>query len=201
MKPHDLLVISSWKELQTGNKDIPEWIKTSLDISPIVVVRWGGTIGEKIPVGVRGFTKSQRFATYIMPASVKTHYRPLDLTKLEPEYLHLPQVKKTFKDLKLLLNDVLEWGPAGSIGFEMVSGRKVTTLNSDFDIVITPQKPIGIDESRVLLEQFKNFPMFIDAQVILPVGAFSLREWARGKGVLLKTAVRPQLVEDPWANL
>lgn len=199
MKPHDLLLISSWVELQTNdNEDIPEWVKTSLSISPIVVVRWGTTFGGKIPVGIRGSNKAQRFAAYIMPASVKTHYRPADLTKLGPEYLHLSEAKRTFKGLKLLFDDVLEWGPAGSVGFEMVSGQKVMTLDSDFDIVITPQETMGIDEALILVEKLNKFSMFIDAQVLLHVGTFSLREWAKGRGVLLKTADNPKLVDNPW---
>ncbi|MBP1970037.1 phosphoribosyl-dephospho-CoA transferase [Virgibacillus natechei] len=199
MKPHDLLLISSWGDLQTSDyEDIPEWVKTSLSTSPIVVVRWGTTSGVKIPVGIRGSNKAQRYAAYIMPTSVKAHYRPADLTKLGPEYLHLSEAKRTFKGLKSLFDDALEWGPAGSVGFEMVSGQKVTTLDSDFDIVITPQETLGIDEARTLLEKLSTFSMFIDAQVLLPVGAFSLREWAKGRGVLLKTANLPQLVDDPW---
>ncbi|MBB6450783.1 phosphoribosyl-dephospho-CoA transferase [Geomicrobium halophilum] len=198
-EPNNLLIISSWKDLQTSeNEYIPQWVKDSLAVAPIVVVRRAKTFKENIPVGVRGFYRSQRFAAYISPNSVKACYQPNDVLEFGSKSLHLPQAKKILRELGLLFNDDMEWGPAGSAGYEMVSGEEVMTRRSDFDIVITPHKTLGVNEARILVQQLDSFPMYVDAQVMISQGAFSLREWARGEGVLLKTADGPRLVEDPW---
>ncbi|WP_246476655.1 malonate decarboxylase holo-ACP synthase [Salicibibacter cibi] len=200
MEPHDLLVISSWKDLQTKkNEPIPMWVKTSLDTAPIVVVRRAKTFANNIPVGVRGCKRRERFATYVSPQSVKILYRPSDLLQLGSEYLYLPQARVTFQKIQSLFDQKLNWGPAGSAGYEIASRQIIMNAESDFDIVIDPHKPLGIKEAQTLVEKMDFFPMYVDTQVKVSRGSFSLREWAKGKEVMLKSTNGPLLVNDPWS--
>ena len=43
----------------------------------------------------------------------------------------------------------LPWGPVGSVGFELATGRKVTTEVSDLDIVIRAKQRIGLRGGQI----------------------------------------------------
>jgi len=94
----------------------------------------------------------------------------------------------------------LPWGPAGSVGFELASGRKVSTKASDLDLVIRAAGQIGADEARVLLDRTIGLEAKVDVRVETPVCGFSLEEYvsACSAKVLLRYQDRVRLGEDPW---
>src|ERR1700683_5759745 len=47
----------------------------------------------------------------------------------------------------------LSWGPAGSVGFELATGRRVTNEESDLDLVVRAPQRIAFKEARFLLDR------------------------------------------------
>jgi phosphoribosyl-dephospho-CoA transferase len=94
------------------------------------------------------------------------------------------------------------WGPGGSIGFELATGRNVAKAGSDLDIVIRAAKPIAIEKARFLCAQATGLPAVVDIRVETPVCGFSLKEYDREdrKEILLRTPNGPVLSSDPWRN-
>jgi phosphoribosyl-dephospho-CoA transferase len=106
----------------------------------------------------------------------------------------LQEMPKRWADL------TLPWGPAGSVGFELASGRTVTTEASDLDLVIRARQRIGIEEGRVLLDRTFGLEAKVDVRVETPVCGFALEEYvlASSAKILLRYADHVRLGEDPW---
>jgi phosphoribosyl-dephospho-CoA transferase len=94
----------------------------------------------------------------------------------------------------------LPWGPGGSVGFELASGRKVTTGASDLDLVIRAKEQIGVEEARFLLDRTFGFEAKVDVRVETPVCGFSLEEYvsASSANILLRYPHGVRQGEDPW---
>jgi phosphoribosyl-dephospho-CoA transferase len=94
----------------------------------------------------------------------------------------------------------LPWGPAGSVGFELACGRKVTTEASDLDLVIRARCPIAHEEARSLLDRTLGLEATVDVRVETPVCGFSLEEYvlANSATILLRYADEVRLGKDPW---
>ena len=94
----------------------------------------------------------------------------------------------------------LPWGPGGSVGFELASGRKVTTEASDLDLVIRAQERITVEEARFLLVRTFGLEAKIDVRVETPVCGFSLEEYvsASSARILLRYPEGVSLGQDPW---
>jgi phosphoribosyl-dephospho-CoA transferase len=97
-------------------------------------------------------------------------------------------------------DSALPWGPAGSVGFELASGRKVTTEASDLDLVLRAAEQIGVDEARVLLDHTFGLKAKVDVRVETPVCGFALEEYvsAHSAKILLRYRDGVRLGEDPW---
>jgi phosphoribosyl-dephospho-CoA transferase len=93
------------------------------------------------------------------------------------------------------------WGPRGSVGFELATGSRVATPESDLDIVIYAEYPMTADEAKVLCAGAMNLPAAIDIRVETLRSGFSLREYACASPVpiLLRTPGGAMLGRDPWA--
>jgi phosphoribosyl-dephospho-CoA transferase len=94
----------------------------------------------------------------------------------------------------------LPWGPGGSVGFELASGRMVTTEASDLDLVIRAKEQIGVKEARLLLDRTFGLEAKVDVRVEAPVCGFSLEEYvsASSAKILLRYPHGARLGEDPW---
>jgi phosphoribosyl-dephospho-CoA transferase len=94
----------------------------------------------------------------------------------------------------------LPWGPGGSVGFELASGRKVTTQASDLDLVIRAGNKIDVEEARFLLARTFGLEAKVDVRVETPVCGFSLEEYvsASSAKILLRYPDGARLGEDPW---
>jgi phosphoribosyl-dephospho-CoA transferase len=94
----------------------------------------------------------------------------------------------------------LPWGPGGSVGFELASGRKVTTEASDLDLVIRAQQRITLEEAKLLLDRTQGLEAKVDVRVETPVCGFALREYASASvaKILLRFPDGGSLGEDPW---
>jgi phosphoribosyl-dephospho-CoA transferase len=94
----------------------------------------------------------------------------------------------------------LPWGPAGSAGFELATGRKVTTEASDLDLVIRARQRFGVEEARSILARTLGLETKVDVLVETPVCGFSLEEYVsvHPAKMLLRYPDGVRLGEDPW---
>ncbi|GAC1307921.1 MAG: malonate decarboxylase holo-ACP synthase [Vulcanimicrobiaceae bacterium] len=132
VRPHDLLRVdpqlaSAWPA--------PAWVRESLERAPWVVVRraHGSVCG--IAIGVRGFTRDQRFAATIAPDDVRACRTPYDLVALVGS--SGGPLERTARALALAARaSRVRFGPTGSYGFELASGRAATHRSSDLDGIV-----------------------------------------------------------------
>jgi phosphoribosyl-dephospho-CoA transferase len=98
------------------------------------------------------------------------------------------------------MESVLPWGPGGSAGFELASGRHVVTPESDLDIVIYAERRMTAEEAKSLCDRAMNLPGVVDIRVETPVCGFSLKEFAGRSpaAILLRAPSGIVLGRDPW---
>ena len=195
LNPHDLLEIQGTKDL-TSLSAIPEWVESSLAKAPFVVVRRARASEGFIAVGVRGSERHKRFAAFLPVNRIISRVTPEQLTR---ERKWNEQPKEIFQGLEqigeLLDSHSLEWGPTGSIGFELTSGENTIKETSDIDIVVRFSKNFTFNFVREIEERLKNNPFRVDIQVETSEGAFLLSEYlvSGEKPILLRTIDGPIL--------
>jgi phosphoribosyl-dephospho-CoA transferase len=211
MRAHDLLRISGVADLVLVGLDLPEkrfplWVERSLQEAPFVVVRRADLFDGMIPVGVRGSLRQHRSAAYLNPESVRNRITPEQLATKRgwPGNARIEEIPG-FKVLagieEELANLPLAYGPTGSIGFELASGRPAATSTSDLDLLIRAPEHLPMPLAQELITIFSGSPCRVDAQLETPRGAISLAEYARGQTpLLLRQNGGPVLVSDPWAG-
>jgi phosphoribosyl-dephospho-CoA transferase len=170
---------------------------------PWVVVRRAQSALGLIPVGVRGDNRSERWAASCDKSLVRGIARPEDLRlrdrtsndgRRTPALRALQEMSERWADL------TLPWGPGGSVGYELATGRKVSTEASDLDLIIRAAEQIGVDEASVLLDRTIGLEAKVDVRVETPVCGFSLEEYvsASSAKILLRYPDGVRLGEDPW---
>lgn len=195
VNPHDLLEIESAKDL-TGVSPIPEWVESAIANAPFVVARRARASEGFIAVGVRGSERHERCAAFLPVNRIKSRITPEQLTR-ERKWSEQPE--EIFQSLEqvgnLLDSHSLTWGPAGSVGFELASGKETTKKTSDIDIVIRFSKNFTLDFARELETELKKNQFRVDVQVETTEGAFLLGEYAASgeKPILLRTMDGPVL--------
>jgi phosphoribosyl-dephospho-CoA transferase len=171
----------------------------------VVVVRRARPAGGRIPVGVRGMSRSERFPAAVAPDGVRRQVRPEEL--LARQDWRATERGGTLAPLRAL--DRLAqawtglewpWGPTGSAGFELATALPALTPESDLDLVIRAREPLSKRAARALLEAVRRQECAVDVQIETPLGSVALREVAAPSGprMLLKTCDGPRLVMDPW---
>jgi phosphoribosyl-dephospho-CoA transferase len=156
-----------------------------------------------LPVGIRGHGRSERCAAWLPPAAIVACVTPEDLAvarswRVHPRQADLPALAALDAVATLLAGS--DWGPAGSVGFELATGHPTTRPDSDLDIVLRAPSRLGSGEAGRLLTTLATLPPRVDVAVETPLGACSLAEIAAGGSVVVKTPTGPRLVRDPWAK-
>ena len=92
------------------------------------------------------------------------------------------------------------WGPGGSVGFELATGRHVVTPQSDLDVVIYANERMTVGEATLLRDSAQGLPAPVDIRVETPICGFSLVEYASRAPapILLRTTSGELLGADPW---
>lgn len=204
IRPHDLIKIDSQHGL-LNNVNIPDWVYKSLENAPYVVVRRAPIINGKVPVGVRGIQRNQRFGTYINQEEILNHIpytyvlRRMNWRLLTKTH-SMPAVHALGAVSDLLQPFFSEWGPGGSVGFELVSGAPTVNKQSDLDLIVYAEDSFAVEDAGRIINHVEQVPVHVDIQVETGNGAFSLKEFAKREHTLLmlKTKQGPYLVEDPW---
>ena len=100
-------------------------------------------------------------------------------------------------ELASLSND---WGPGGSVGYELASRAPVVTQESDLDLVISAPDRFDRDFAQHLWKKITLAPAKVDVRIETPWCGFSLEELVRRKyeRLLIRTSTGPRLTTDPW---
>lgn len=206
---HDLLEIDAARFLQ-AHSSVPAWVAESLGQTPFVVVRRGPVSAQEIPIGVRGAHRNERWAGGCHPNLVKKVLTPQALLSRVPALAVTPAALSraiaipALRTLSLLTQrwKALDspWGPGGSVGVELATGRHIVTPQSDLDVVIYAHERMTVNEARQLRDSAQGLPAPVDIRVETPICGFSLVEYA-GRApapILLRTASDALLGADPW---
>lgn len=198
---HDLLRVKDIKKIQVEDS-MPEWAEDILQLSSYVIVRRGDQ-SKKIPVGIRGFKKSQRLAAWIDYDNFDSIFTPQDAVKnfqtsSNPRF-SLPAFKLLKRLLPIMKN--YNWGVGGSLEYELATGIQMVHETSDVDVIMQRPAKMTRQEAKDLVEELRQVSnAHADIQVVYNDIGFSLEEYAlsKSKNILIKTNAGPKLVEDPW---
>ena len=204
--PHYLLKVDLVDFVRSNfdrNPGVPAWVLPELQRTPVVVVRRGTVEQDRVPVGIRGLERSQRWAAYSPIDAIQQVVTPPQLLEglSGTSYSEMSAIRR--------LRDLLaawrwftrsDWGPGGSLGFELATGRRVTTTRSDLDIIIYADRYLPRSDAQKLLASAAALNLALDARVETPACGFSLLEYAASSGgpILLRTSIGPMLGNDPW---
>lgn len=206
MRIHDLLEIDARAFIE-ASPSAPDWVVESLHAAPFVVVRRAPEVQGLVAVGVRGEARSQRWAGACVPSWIRSVLTPVELMSRVRSALTRAPTIPALRSLTLLADNPTwsslphTWGPGGSVGFELATGRPTARLQSDLDLVIYANARLCAEEARRLQAATQNLPSAVDVRVETPVCGFSLAEYASQAPapILLRTTSGVMLGSDPWA--
>jgi phosphoribosyl-dephospho-CoA transferase len=202
---HDLIRLRVPIKL-AGDTPVPAWVEPALRQIPWVVVRRGHVRDGMIPVGVRGPTRSQRFAALVALAEIADRCSPEDLTVsgrvIEQKRKDVvPALAALDCIANLLVRRGYRWGPGGSVGFELATGTATATALSDLDLILRQDRRLESDRATDLLAALAKAaePARIDVMLETPSGGVPLADLASMRAqVLVRTPFGPRLSVDPW---
>jgi phosphoribosyl-dephospho-CoA transferase len=201
-EPHTLLRIDGPTAL-TVDSDVPTWVFPALERAPWVVVRRASCRDGLVPVGVRGDSRDRRFASWVSEDGILERATPRLLASRRAWAVSsrrdlVPALAALDAVSKIMLEHGLEdhWGPGGSVGFELASGRATATANSDLDLVVQSDQAIPFASTRSLLAALAGLSVKTDVLLEMPHGAVALAEYARAESFVLRTAQGPRLIRN-----
>ena len=191
---HDIVQFASINDIENPLQP-PHWVKDAPASQNFGVVRRMPITDNRIPVGLRGKTREERYGAFLHQSKVLQVITPVSLRNRFDDFkekIYFPalnKVKEEFSKYDLL------WGPTGSVGFEIATSIEVTSPNSDIDICLYLDQ---ID--RELLVKIGHFleglDRRIDVQVEIPtIGAFLLNDYLKSEktGFIIRTKFGPHL--------
>ena len=180
----------------------PAWVRPALAKYPWVVARRAISPKDRIAVGVRGQERQQRWGGFMRKDQIVKMIAPWYLRSglANTVRLSLPAMQSLrFLEIELasLSND---WGPGGSVGYELASRAPVVTRESDLDLVISAPDRFDRDFAQHLLKKIALAPAKVEVRIETSWCGFSLEEYARGNSekLLVRTATGPLLTTAPW---
>ena len=202
VRVHDLLLLRSGVVSSAGMVK-PAWI-TLLESNDlwVVVRRVTAPVGF-VAVGIRGSNRQQRWGSVADLADVKERLRPSQLSfhMARRTRIAMPAIAALSWLEGQLDKSELDWGPVGSVGFELATGQQVVTGTSDLDIALFAPTQFSRDTARNLWSVMKAAPAKIDVRVETPCCGFSLEEYAREETekFLVRLPESRKLATNPWA--
>jgi phosphoribosyl-dephospho-CoA transferase len=198
---HDLIQLRP-ESVLLPEQNLPAWLPAARKEPLWVVVRRGPAEGELVPIGVRGSQRHERWAGYTRISDVLTIRRPDQLrVRLAGDSRRGLPAFQTLAYLQLHSDESnLNWGPGGSVGYELASGVPAVRGSSDLDLVIFAPEILNHTRASELWQVCSSGPGRIDALVETPCCGFSLQEYATSstKKLLLRTPNGRILGPDPW---
>lgn len=200
--PHTLIKLKDPTLLLTADP-LPVWTEKMLNLTSYVIVRRGEQ-QDRIPVGIRGFQKSQRFGTWIDPDNWLAAVTPQQALQYLPKLSSTRRQLKPFQTLDAItpLLKTYDWGVGGSLAYELVTGIEMARPDSDVDVIMTlPKQQMTPHEAQHLIADLRTIMgAHADIQMVQGQYGFSLEEYAaqRTTEILVKTNAGPILSQDPW---
>ncbi|MDG6106317.1 malonate decarboxylase holo-ACP synthase [Dactylosporangium aurantiacum] len=195
-RAHDLVRLADPAAVLTGTE--PAWVAESVTGTPWAVVRRGTAPRGHVAVGVRGPARHQRHATQVPAAAVSRVVRPEQLRPHDTGTDRTPTLA-ALRALRPALDRLgHDWGPVGGTGFELATGRPVTTAASDLDLVVRCDPLPAAGWAATLLDTLRAVaaPVRVDCLIETAVGAVALAELATGADrLVLRTAGGACLVD------
>ena len=140
-----------------------------------VVVRRAITPEDQV-VGVRGQFRHQRYAAQMPRSAISRQLKPEALTRIDTQqFEHLAERLQSISSIMKNFSGC--WGYTGSFGFELATGIKMVTQQSDIDLLIRAEKPFAKKQAIELFENFQQAGLNVDIQLQLPQGGLALKEW------------------------
>jgi phosphoribosyl-dephospho-CoA transferase len=201
---HDLLQLDP-DSLQPACIDPPNWVIRSLASCPWVVVRRAQAPNGQIAVGVRGSSRSERWGCFVSADLVCGIVSPAELLAVARSSAHRRRTLP-FKALQRIIerwSDLsFPWGPTGSVGFELATGRQVTTEASDLDVAIFAADRFSVEQARSIWELVIGLETKVDVRVETPRCGFLLHEYAHSSTsqILRRYPDGPRFGGDPWGG-
>jgi phosphoribosyl-dephospho-CoA transferase len=150
-----------------------------------------------------GINRNQRWGGFADSADVKERLRPSQLSSQMAHHTRsaIPALESLSWLEEQLDKSELDWGPVGSVGFELATGRQVVTGTSDLDIALFAPTRFTRGAARNLWNVMRAAPAKIDVRVETPNCGFSLEEYAREEAekVLVRLPESRYLAPDPWS--
>ena len=198
---HDLLLVKS-TTIEEACMAEPTWVRPALAKYPWVVARRAISPKGRIAVGVRGKERQQRWGGFVRKDQIAKVIAPWHLRSglANTVRLSLPAMQSLrFLEIELasLSND---WGPGGSVGYELASRAPVVTRESDLDLVISAPDRFDRDFAQHLLKKIALVSAKVDVRIETPWCGFSLEEYVgrNSEKLLVRTSMGPRLTTDPW---
>jgi phosphoribosyl-dephospho-CoA transferase len=205
-RTHTLLRIAAAEVLRCDTPPA-QWLSAALRLAPWVFVRRGAPRDGMIPVGVRGALRSERCAAWLRSCDVLQALDPLELVhrawRVEARCAEVPALAALAPVAQIMRVAGLGscWGPTGSVGFELASGRPTATPASDLDLMVRADQPPERAAVVALHSELAALPVKVDALLETPRGAVALAEYVcTPRRTLLRTMSGCGLVADPWAG-
>jgi phosphoribosyl-dephospho-CoA transferase len=180
----------------------PTWVRDALEKYPWVVARRAVSPGDRIAVGVRGQERQQRWGGFVKKDQVAKviatwHLRSGLVSTMRLSLPAMQSLRFLERELACLSND---WGPGGSVAYELASCAPVVTQESDLDLVISAPDRFDRDFAQELMKKIARAPSMVDVRIETPWCGFSLEEYVRrtSEKLLVRTATGPRLTNDPW---
>ncbi|HXM05296.1 MAG TPA: malonate decarboxylase holo-ACP synthase [Chthoniobacterales bacterium] len=209
IRPHYLVKIDtaaiSFGNNSSFSESVPASVRRELEETNFVVVRRGVITENWVPIGIRGPERFQRWAAWYPRYAIQEIVKPMDLlTRVNTgNDRNVSPARRTLQSLiKAWRWFTNPWGPAGSLGFEVATGKPTTTPQSDLDVVIYADHPLSRRDAQRLLASADDLEVTVDIRIETPMCGFSLTEYATSptKTILLRTVAGPVLGADPWAK-
>jgi phosphoribosyl-dephospho-CoA transferase len=199
---HDLLMLKSGS-VSSADVVKPDWVTSPPTPNLWVVVRRGGALNGLVAVGIRGINRHERWGGFADLADVSERIRPSQLSVHMAcrTRIALPALAALVWLEEQLDKGELDWGPVGSVGFELATGKQVASATSDLDLALFAPTRFTRDTARDLWSLMSATPAKVDVRVETPYCGFSLEEYAREgtEQVLVRLPASRKLAEDPWA--
>jgi phosphoribosyl-dephospho-CoA transferase len=199
---HDLLQLRSGVVSSAGVVK-PDWVASSTAPNLWVVVRRAMAPNGLVAVGIRGINRQQRWGGFARISDASERVRPSQLSShmARRTRIGLPALAALVWVEGQLGRSELDWGPLGSVGFELATGEPVISEQSDLDIALFAPRRFTRDTARDLWSLMSAAPIKVDVRVETPYCGFSLEEYAREgtEQVLVRLPASRKLAEDPWA--
>ncbi|ADC50451.1 phosphoribosyl-dephospho-CoA transferase [Alkalihalophilus pseudofirmus OF4] len=202
VRVHDLVELKDVEGF-LSKETFPDWVYSVLREAPFVVVRRAPQMDGIIPVGIRGNHRSQRCASAINMTEMKQCFSPESI-KVKEVKTSIDLINIGLIQIQNIMDDFpdLTWGPAGSVGFELVTSYPATHKNSDIDMVIRTNRILEQSVAQKIVELLNVLSINVDALLETNQGAFALAEYATNcEKLILRSSVGPKLVYHPAFQL